>query len=140
MTAAEMAALHAASFTTPRPWSEAEITALLGDPLVFALTEPGGFLMGRAVAGEAELLTVAVAPSQRGTGIGTRLVRTFLAQARQRGAESAFLEVSEANSAARALYAACGFEIAGRRRNYYHAPDGSRQDALVLVRPLSEPS
>ena len=56
MTPAEMAALHARSFTTPRPWSEAEITELLASPLVFALTRPGAFLLGRVVAGAALLL------------------------------------------------------------------------------------
>lgn len=137
MTPDQMAAIHAACFTTPRPWSTAEITALLADPLVFALTEPGGFLLGRAVAGEAELLTVAVDPTRRGKGIGKRLVAAFQNTARTRAAESAFLEVAEDNAAARALYAASGFVQAGRRRGYYHTPDGRRQDALVLVCPLS---
>ena len=36
-----MALVHAAAFTTPRPWSEAEIADLLASPLCFALTEPG---------------------------------------------------------------------------------------------------
>jgi ribosomal-protein-alanine N-acetyltransferase len=136
LTAAEMALVHAASFTTPRPWSETEIYDLLQSPLVFALTEPDGFLLGRVVAGEAELLTVAVAPQNRRAGTGRRLVSGFLAEAQARGAESAFLEVAEANIAARNLYAACGFEHAGRRRGYYHRPDGSPEDALILVRSL----
>jgi ribosomal-protein-alanine N-acetyltransferase len=136
MTPAEMAALHARSFTTPRPWSEAEITALLASPLVFALTRPGAFLLGRVVAGEAELLTIAVHPDQRRAGLGGALVAAFLTESRARGGESAFLEVAEANTAARALYAACGFASAGRRRGYYHRPDGASEDALVLVRSL----
>ena len=136
MTPAEMAALHARSFTTPRPWSEAEITALLASPLVFALTRPGAFLLGRVVAGEAELLTIAVHPDQRRAGLGGALVAAFLTESRARGGESAFLEVAEANTAARALYAACGFAPAGRRRGYYHRPDGASEDALILVRSL----
>ena len=136
MTPAEMAALHARSFTTPRPWSEAEITELLASPLVFALTRPGAFLLGRVVVGEAELLTIAVHPDQRRAGLGGALVAAFLTESRARGGESAFLEVAEANTAARALYAACGFAPAGRRRGYYHRPDGASEDALVLVRSL----
>lgn len=139
MTAAEMAALHAACFAFPRPWSAAEFAALLADPLVFVQTLPGGFVMGRAVAGEAELLTVAVAPDQRGGGKGRALVQAFLREAMQRGAESAFLEVAEGNAAARAVYAATGFVPAGRRRRYYDRPDGTQEDALVLVRALVEP-
>lgn len=134
MTPAEMATLHAACFVTPRPWSAAEITDLLQSPLVFVIARPEGFLLGRVVAGEAELLTVAVAPDQRRLGTGHALVTDFLTEARKRGAESAFLEVAESNGAARALYARHGFEQAGKRRSYYHTPDGHTQDALVLVR------
>lgn len=136
MTPAEMAALHARSFTTPRPWSEAEITDLLASPLVFALSRPGAFLLGRVVAGEAELLTIAVHPDQRRAGLGGALVGAFPTEAAARGGESAFLEVAEGNIAARALYAACGFAPAGRRRGYYHRPDGASEDALILVRSL----
>ena len=136
MTPAEMATLHAATFTTPRPWSQAEIENLLASPFAFALTEAGGFLLGRVVAGEAELLTVAVAPDQRRSGVGRRLVTAFLAEAARRGGESAFLEVAEPNAPARALYAACGFRPAGRRRAYYQPPDGGAEDALILVRTL----
>ncbi|MCF8510234.1 MAG: GNAT family N-acetyltransferase [Rhodobacteraceae bacterium] len=133
MTPAEMADLHAASFTMPRPWSESEIAGLLASPLVFAQTQPGALLLGRVVAGEAELLTIAVAPDQRGRGIGQALVMAFLTEAGRRGADSAFLEVAESNLAARALYAACGFRAAGRRKGYYHHLDGGEDDALILV-------
>lgn len=139
MTPAALAALHARSFVTPRPWTEAEIARLLADPLVFLLVEgDAGFLMGRAVAGEAELLTLAVAPEARRRGLGRKLVSRFLYQARLRGAESAFLEVSEENAAARALYARAGFAEVGRRRGYYRDPHGRAVDAVVLRRLLSE--
>jgi ribosomal-protein-alanine N-acetyltransferase len=139
MTAAELAHLHARAFSTPRPWTEAEFAGFLSDPLAFLLVEgDAAFLIGRAVAGEAELLTVAVAPEARRLGLGRSLVSRFIYQARLRGAESAFLEVAEDNAAARALYRATGFAEAGRRRGYYCRPDGSTLDALVLVRPLHE--
>ena len=51
-----MARVHAASFTQPRPWSEAEFASVLADPLVLAVTESSGFLLGRVVAGEGEIL------------------------------------------------------------------------------------
>ncbi len=136
LTPVAMAALHAACFTTPRPWSAAEITSLLDSPLVFALTEAHAFLLGRVVAGEAELLTLAVAPTARRQGTGSRLVAGFLAECARQGAESAFLEVAEPNAPARALYAAHGFTETGRRKAYYHSPEGLAQDALVLVRLL----
>jgi len=132
MTPAEMAALHAASFTTPRPWSLAEIGGLLQSPLVFACSDSQGFAMGRVVAGEAEVLTLAVAPQARREGLGARLLAAVLAEAKARGAEMAFLEVASGNAAARALYGRAGFAESGRRRAYYRAPDGTVQDALIM--------
>jgi ribosomal-protein-alanine N-acetyltransferase len=139
MTPAELASLHARAFITPRPWSTAEFAALLADPLVFLLVEgDAGFLLGRAVAGEAELLTIAVAPEARRLGLGRKLVSRFLYQARLRGSERAFLEVAEGNTAAQELYLASGFTEAGRRRGYYRTPEGRAVDALVLVRALQD--
>ena len=104
MTPLDLAALHARCFATPRPWTPGEFTEILADPLVFLLVEgDAGFLLGRAVAGEAELPTLAVAPEARRRGLGQRLVSRFLYQARLRGAESAFLEVAADNDAAQAV-------------------------------------
>ncbi len=136
MTPDAMAALHAACFSTPRPWVAAEFAALLADPLCFALIESQGFLIGRAVAGEVEVLTLAVDPTARRLGIGSRLVFGFLAEARKRDATSAFLEVSAQNQAAIALYLKAGFSEVGRRKAYYNQPQGAAIDALILTRAL----
>lgn len=136
MTVDEMAALHAACFVTPRPWSVADIDGILASPFAFLLTEPDGFLIGRVVAGEAELLTLAVASAARQRGVGGRLVDEFLAEARLRCGESAFLEVLASNLAAQRLYARKGFVQTGKRKGYYHAPGGERLDALVLARAI----
>jgi ribosomal-protein-alanine N-acetyltransferase len=137
MTPGALAALHARCFITPRPWDEGEFADFLADPLAFLLVEgDAGFLLGRVVAGEAELLTLAVAPEARRRGLGRKLLSRFIYQARLRAAETAFLEVAEDNAAARHLYLAVGFGESGRRRGYYYAPDGTRSDALVMVRSL----
>ncbi len=135
-----MAVLHALCFDTPKPWSAAEFAAMLADPLVFALTEAEGFVLGRAVAGEAELLTLAVAPQARRRGVGGRLVARFVYQARLRGADEAFLEVAAGNTGALMLYRAHGFAGAGLRRDYYRHPDGRAEDALILRRALAKPA
>jgi ribosomal-protein-alanine N-acetyltransferase len=132
----EMAAIHAACFTTPKPWSAAEIASTLDGAFVFVLTEPSGFLIGRVVAGEAELITLAVDPSARKRGTGGRLVDGFLAEAKLRGAESVFLEVAANNLPAQSLYARKGFEPKGKRRGYYQTPAGARLDALVLMQAI----
>lgn len=137
MTPEALAALHARCFTVPRPWGAAEFAGLQADPLAFLLVEgDAGFLLGRAVAGEAELLTLAVAPEARRRGLGRKLVARFLYQARLRAAERAFLEVEAGNMAALRLYQSAGFVESGRRRGYYTGPDGQRSDALVLARTL----
>ncbi len=133
MTAAELARLHAQAFVMPRPWSEAEIADLLTSSFCFVLEAPGGFLMGRVVAGEAELLTVAVDPAQQGQGIGSALVARFVAEARARAADTAFLEVAATNAAAQAVYRRAGFVESGRRRGYYHDANGAAVDALVMT-------
>ena len=113
-----------------------EIKALLDSPNVFLLTESDGFLIGRAAAGEAELLTLAVLPAVRRRGIAKRLVQAFLTEAKSRDASAAFLEVAAENVPAIALYERAGFAQVGRRRAYYTGPDGQRQDALVLSRAI----
>lgn len=138
MTPAALADLHARAFTVPRPWTAAEIADLLAGPHVFLIAAPGGqgFLMGRAVAGEAELLTIAVAPEARRQGLGAGLVARFLAEAAARGAEAAHLEVAADNAGAIALYEGAGFGRAGLRRGYFQLPGGQRIDALVMTRRL----
>ncbi|KFI33582.1 alanine acetyltransferase [Haematobacter missouriensis] len=136
MTPAELAQLHAESFTTPRPWSEREMAEVLAGRGVFLLREDAAFLIGRVIADEAELLTLAVSSAFRQRGIGRRLVEGFAAEAARRGAASAFLEVAADNAPARALYAATGFRVAGHRRGYYATPDGGSVDAVVMTRAL----
>ena len=127
-----LARLHAACFAVPRPWSAGEIAAVLASPGAALLRHPEGFAIGRAVAGEAELLTLAVDPARRRRGAGAALLAAFEARARAEGAAEAVLEVAERNGPARALYARAGWREAGRRPRYY--ADG--QDALVLRKTL----
>ncbi len=126
-------ALHAAAFPPAEAWGADAIRLMLEMPGTFALLQPGeGFVMARVAADEAEILTLAVVPEARRRGVGGALLAGALAAAAARGAVAMFLEVSERNAAARALYAAAGFTPAGRRRRYY--ADGA--DALVLRRDL----
>ncbi|MRX49428.1 GNAT family N-acetyltransferase [Paracoccus sp. S-4012] len=133
MTPDDLAALHARCFTAPPPWSAAAFADILSLPGAFLILQPGGFLVGRVVADEAELLTLAVAPEARRHGLGRALCEGFAAAGRANGAASAFLEVAEDNAPARALYAAAGWREAGRRRGYY----GPGRDAMILRLDLS---
>lgn len=129
-----LAAIHAAAFPPPELWDAHSFALQLSLPSIFGLIHPeGGLVMGRVAADEAEILTLAVAPSARRRGLGGTLLRAAIEAAAARGAAAVFLEVSTANDAARALYDAAGFRAVGRRRRYY--TDGT--DALVLKLPLS---
>ncbi len=136
MTPETLARLHALSFTTPRPWSAPEFAGFLASPFAFLLVRDDGFLLGRVIADESELLTLAVPPDRRGQGLGRALVEAYLNTSRSRGATSAFLEVAEDNTPARRLYAAAGFAQTGSRRAYYRSPEGRYLDAVLMARPL----
>jgi len=135
-----LANLHARAFD--KPWSAAEFAKLMDNSAVFALIEraqePRGFIMAWTAAGDGEILTVAVIPEARRTGIGAALVSAAGAAALLRGAASLHLEVAETNVAARALYAKLGYEEAGRRAGYY-AGEGGAVDAIVMRRDLPRP-
>lgn len=70
--------------------------------------------IGRTGLPAAELLSLAVAPGQRGQGVGRALVAGFLAELRHRGVASARVTVASDNRAALRLYQAGGFRPAGR--------------------------
>jgi tRNA threonylcarbamoyladenosine biosynthesis protein TsaB len=143
---APLAALHAACF--PDPWDAKAIAALLATPGTFAFQAslngrtaepraapadaPDGFVMARTAAGEAEILTLAVAPAARGKGLGRALLQAAISKAQAQGAGTMFLEVGADNPSARALYASLGFVKVGDRKGYYQG-----RDALVLRLPLA---
>lgn len=141
-----LAALHAPCFGSEawdagafvRLLSATGVAGLIADTGAAGLPQPAGFVLFRTVADEAEILTIAVLPEYRGQGIGRRLVERASDLAASAGACSLFLEVAEDNRAARALYRAAGFVIAGHRRGYYRRAGGA-VDALVLRRPLAPP-
>lgn len=137
LTLEDCAAIHAASFTHPRPWTAAEIASLLAGKGSFLATRGRGFVMGRVILDEVELLTIAVDPSARRQGLGRQLLDAFAGQARAQGAVSAFLEVAADNPGAIALYEAAGWRVTGRRRGYYRDPTGQAIDAILMACDLS---
>jgi ribosomal-protein-alanine N-acetyltransferase len=133
--ASAIAAIHAGSFR--RGWGEDEIARLLLDRNVVAqrITAGGkliGFILSRVAAGEAEILSVAIARSWRGRGLSRQLLDLHLRRLAGIGIRSVFLEVGEQNAPASRLYRRAGFSEVGRRQGYYE--DGAT--ALVLRRDL----
>ena len=137
--AAPFAALHAVSFR--RGWSEDEFERLLIDRNVLAHRallggRPVGFIVSRVVAGEAEILSVAVARAQQGRGLARRLLDLHLRRLAGLGVRTVFLEVDDDNIPARRLYARSAFREVGRRDGYYPRTAGGAGSALVLRRDL----
>lgn len=143
--APEIAVIQAAAFDAP--WSSNDLRALLeATPSISFLAHeddtPLGFILGRVVADEAEILSLAVRSDLRRRGIGRKLLDVWTRHIAAAGARSAFLEVSAENVAAITLYRTSGYRVTGRRKDYYHRRDGSLGDALMMmvnlpVRPLS---
>ncbi len=113
-------------------WSEAELRESIANTTIrkclVAEADFGvaGFLLASVpVAGEAEILTLAVDPGARRRGIASALVRALLESAPGR----VYLEVRRSNTAARRLYERLGFVQAGVRTAYYESPC---EDAIVM--------
>jgi len=89
-----------------------------------------------AAGSQADVLTIAVATTRWGEGIGSRLLELLLAEASRRGCTEVFLEVRADNLRAQRLYRWRGFAEVGIRRGYYQ-PSGT--DAIVMRRDLTIP-
>ncbi|MBE7439419.1 MAG: GNAT family N-acetyltransferase [Spirochaetales bacterium] len=138
----------------PRPWSEEMIAGtlengclllyragqslFLSDPLpdgpfTDSTESYEGYVLAQDIAGDLEILRMAILPPVRGQGKGEKLLGEFLAAVRKKrgtGSWKILLEVSENNLVARKLYARCGFQLLSHRKNYY--PGG--EAALILQR------
>jgi [ribosomal protein S18]-alanine N-acetyltransferase len=133
--AAAIAQLHGASFG--RGWEEDEVHRLLLDGAVvthraMVRRTMVGFIMSRMAADEAEILSVAIAPSRRGRGLSRPLLDFHLRSLAGLGARTVFLEVDEHNAPACRLYGSAAFHEVGRREGYYQGGAA----ALVLRRDL----
>lgn len=130
---AALARLESACFDAP--WSDESLRALLDDGLTRAWVlcdrsgEGAAGALVRVVAGEGELLRLAVRPDRRRHGLGARLLYEVLAAVAEECPLGVHLEVRASNVVARHLYARAGFLDTGRRGDYYHAP---REDAVLM--------
>lgn len=116
------------------PWTESTFRGLLRrrdtDCIVATHADrPVGYAVAWSILDQCELGNVAVGRDWRGMGIGRTLVLAVLDRAKERQVEEVFLEVRPSNLVAQRLYAALGFRLVGRRRNYYQQPT---EDALVM--------
>ncbi len=125
----------------PFPWTRGNfIDSIASGYLARTLFAEDGELIGYFVAmpgfEEMHLLNLTVASRHEGLGHARRLLAELYALSASFAATALWLEVRESNARARALYAREGFTEAGRRRDYYPAPAGQREDAILMTRTL----
>ncbi|PKF31313.1 ribosomal-protein-alanine N-acetyltransferase [Acinetobacter proteolyticus] len=96
-----------------------------------------GFCILQPVLDEANLLLMAIDPSQQGKGLGYKLLDESIQQLKNNPIQI-FLEVRESNTAAIGLYEKIGFHQIDLRKNYYPNPDGSREHAVIMVKTCTD--
>ncbi len=121
----------------PHPWSRGNfIDSLSSGYNSWTLRDDAGTLVGyfllMPIVDEAHLLNVAVAASRQGEGIGLYLLDKVCACARGLSMDSILLEVRPSNLRALKVYEHYGFTEIGRRKAYYPAHNGQREDAIVM--------
>lgn len=140
-TAGKLCAIENAAFPERAVhWTQADYLAL-ADPKGTAVIADDhvadGLLILRFAADEGEILDLGVVPAARRRGLARALVAEGEILARRQGITRLFLEVAADNTPAWALYRSAGFTEDGLRPNYYARPDGTRMDAIVMIKPLS---
>lgn len=121
----------------PHPWTRGNfVDSLASGYHGWVLRDAGGKLAGyfllMGAVDEAHLLNVAVAADRQGQGLGRYLLDKTVACARGLSMQSILLEVRPSNERALKVYDKYGFAEIGRRKGYYPAHDGKREDAIVM--------
>lgn len=131
----EVHALECSVF--PHPWSRANFSESLASGYdAWTARDAAGLLAGYYLlmyaVDEAHLLDVAVAAGRQRQGLGRHLLDRIGARAREQGMGSVLLEVRPSNERALDVYRRYGYREIGRRKGYYPAHGGQREDAIVM--------
>lgn len=124
------------------PWSRGNFqdSLLSGHPitLLFAVEDERllGYSVGMVGVEEMHLLNLTVHPEAQGRGHGHTLLDALCVLGRGLGCAKLWLEVRASNAGAQRLYRRYGFVEQGRRKGYYPAGRGQREDAIVMALPL----
>ena len=135
MTADDVAALvKIENMCFTDPWSENmvadlfdstwdEVWVLESDEMIV------GYINYRFIAGEGELMRIAVLPELRGHGLSRKLMDIMTEDAAKNDVSDITLEVRAGNVPAIGLYKSYGFKEEAVRKGYYHNPT---EDALIM--------
>ena len=117
-------------------WTERQLLeAFESDTYSFFIDEENGAVGAYGfiqwIADEGDVCNIAVDPAFRHTGKATGILEVMEEKAKERNVTRLFLEVSELNSAAIALYLKNGFRELYRRANYY-----GKNAAIVMEKTI----
>lgn len=89
------------------------------------------------VLDEAEILQIVISKEEQSNGYGYQLLSHICNLVTKQKATQIFLEVMIGNNNAINLYDKLGFNIVGKRKNYYRV-DGKNIDAILMAKTLMD--
>jgi len=114
------------ALSNPHPWGEGLVAEALqtrqnwlvelGDATQKSIV---GWLTASVVLDQSELELIVIDSSFRRQGLARKLIMVWSDAVVQQGVNELLLEVRESNHGAILLYESMGFELVGRRKNYY---------------------
>jgi ribosomal-protein-alanine N-acetyltransferase len=119
------------------PWSRDDVERDITNNILSAyfVAETAGAVCGCAgmwvVSDECHIMTIAVTPEHRRSGIGAMLLMKLMDEARLRGASRYFLEVRASNKPAIGMYEKFGFKTIDIRKAYY---ENNKEDAAIMMK------
>lgn len=124
-------------------WSLKMIEGTLEEDYNFLITIPvslakdeniKGYLIGNLIAGESEILRIAIKKDERSKGLGDALIKEYFEFITKKEITRSILEVRDENLVAKKLYIKNGYNLIATRKNYYHNPTDDAQMFEVKIR------
>ena len=118
-------------------WSERQILETPDNPnatyiVAICENEICGIGSMYCVAGEGQIMNIAVSEKYRRRGIAEGIMQSLIESAVKNNCENITLEVAENNISAISLYKKCGYAVIARRKGFYKGTD-----ALIMEKALS---
>ena len=134
----EIAEIEKLCFSTP--WTENGLREELSNSYArffVALLDGAvaGYIGAHNIVGEVYITNVAVSPDFRRKGVARSLVSFLLDFSEAENADFVTLEVRESNEAAQSLYKKAGFQVVGKRKDFYELP---KENAVLMTKYLKE--
>lgn len=131
----EIASIHVQSFD--QAWSETILEDMFDKPqysgsLLLYNERVIGFIICAVVLDEAEIISIAISPPQRGKAYAAQLLGFEISRLANLKVKKLHLEVNETNIAAIKLYKSHDFSQTAKRKKYYKLANGQRADALIF--------